>query len=104
MKGQTRNCFLAAGIFLGAFALWTALLCLIDRQPIGPQGSTVGFAALNQSVRELIGVNMALYTLTDWLSLVPVGLVAGFGILGLAQWIGRKNLRKVDFSLLLLGG
>ena len=30
--------------------------------------------------------------------------VAGFGILGLVQWIRRKSLRRVDRSILVLGG
>jgi undecaprenyl-diphosphatase len=30
--------------------------------------------------------------------------VAGFGLLGLAQWIRRKQIRKVDSSILVLGG
>ena len=47
---------------------------------------------------------MALYTVTDWLGLVPVGFGLGFAVWGLAQWIRRKRLRQVDFSLLALGG
>ena len=104
MKRQhTRNFCLAAG-FLAAFVLWTAAVCTFDVQAIGQQGSAVGFAAVNRWFHEFTGVHMALYTITDWLSLVPLGLVPGFGLLGLAQWIGRKGLRKVDFSILVLGG
>ena len=47
---------------------------------------------------------MSLYTITDWLGLVLVGFMMGFGILGLLQWIQRRNLFKVDWSLLTLGG
>ena len=47
---------------------------------------------------------MTLYTLTDWLGLVPIVLVMGFGTLGLIQWIKRKHLLKVDYSILVLGG
>ena len=31
------------------------------------------------------GVHMSLYTLTDWLSLIPLGFVMGFALLGLGQ-------------------
>jgi signal peptidase len=41
--------------------------------------------------------------MTDWLSLVPLGIVMGFGLLGLSQWIRRKRLLKVDHQLLILG-
>ena len=86
-----------------SFALWTALISLIDVQPIGPLGSSVGFATLNQSVHRLTGVNWNLYTITDWLGLVPIAIGFGFAILGLVQLIKRKSLRKVDYSILALG-
>ena len=89
---------------LAAFALWTALLGIVDVQPIGPMGSVVGFARLNSFVHELCGVHMGLYILTDWLGLIPLAFAAGFSLLGLMQWISRKKLRHVDCSLLALGG
>ena len=96
--------FLVGAGFLGAFVLWTVLVSLVDIRPIGPNGSRVGFAALNGYVHGLTGVNLALYTVTDWLGLVPIAVAFGFAILGLVQWIKRKSLLKVDGSLLVLGG
>ena len=95
---------LLAVCLLVAFVLWTTALNLIDVQAIGPQDSTVGFAAVNQFVHALTGVHWFLYVLTDWLSLIPVGFMAGFALLGLVQWIRRKSLWKVDRSILALGG
>ena len=46
---------------------------------------------------------MALYTVTDWLSLIPLGIVMAFALLGLSQWAKRKSLLKVDRSILILG-
>ena len=89
---------------LAAFVLWTVLICFVDVQAIGPEGSTVGFAAANRFVHDLTGVHMGLYTVTDWLGLVPLAVAMGFGFLGLSQWIRRKSLRRVDFSILVLGG
>ena len=89
---------------LAAFALWTIAISLIDVQAIGPQGSTVGFATLNSMVHTRTGVHMQLYTITDWLGLVPVAFGFGFALLGLAQWIKRKSILKVDRSILILGG
>lgn len=101
MKKQN---FCIALSFLGAFVLWTIGVCRVDVQPIGPLGTTVGFATVNQFVHRLIGVRMSLYTLTDWLGLIPLGLMLGFALLGLAQWIQRKRLCRVDRSILVLGG
>ncbi len=85
------------------FAVWTIMVCFANRQSIGPEGSAVGFADINGFVHKAFGVNMFLYTVTDWLGLVPVFIAAGFGLLGLVQWIKRKNILKVDFSVLILG-
>jgi len=100
---RTKMFIVGAG-FLGAFVLWTGLVSLVDIRPIGPNGSRVGFAALNGFVHGLTGVNLLLYTVTDWLGLVPIAVAFGFAVLGLVQWIKRKSLLKVDGSLLVLGG
>ena len=100
---KKRNFCIALGL-LAAFVLWTIAICQIDVQAIGPQDSAVGFATLNGFVHDLIGVHMQLYTITDWLGLVPVAFIFGFALLGLAQWIKRKHILKVDGSLLVLGG
>ncbi|MBQ2686996.1 MAG: phosphatase PAP2 family protein [Clostridia bacterium] len=87
-----------------AFVMWTVAIRFVDVQAIGPQESSVGFATINQFVHNLTGVHMSLYTITDWLGLVPIMFVMGFGTLGLIQWIKRKHLLKVDYSILVLGG
>lgn len=89
---------------LSAFVLWTVLIGLVDVQAIGPNGSSVGFATVNGFIHRLTGVHMALYVITDWLGLVPIAFALGFAIFGLAQWIRRKSIRKVDSCILLLGG
>ena len=89
---------------LTAFILWTLLLRLVDVQSIGPNGSAVGLATLNRFVRDLTGVHVSLYRITDWLGLVPIGFALGFALLGLLQWCKRKDIRKVDRSLFILGG
>lgn len=104
MKKETgKKLCLAAGL-LGAFVLWTVAVRTVDVGNIGPEGSAVGFAALNGFIHELTGVNRTLYILTDWLGLVPLGIVLSFALLGLAQWVRRKHILKVDRSILLLGG
>lgn len=102
MKRKNRKKLYAAIGMLAVFLLWTVSLLWIDVQKIGE--SAVGFATLNGFVHDQIGVNMTLYTITDWLGLVPFGFVLVFGVLGLVQWIKRKHFLQVDQSLLILGG
>ena len=94
----------AALALIAAFILWTAVVSSIDVQAIGPQGSRVGLSAVNGWFHGLTGVHMALYTVTDWLGLVPVAVVMAFAMLGLIQWIKRKRFFLVDRSILILGG
>ena len=104
MKKKSRILFFVGASLLATFVLWTVLIRFVDVQAIGPEGSSVGFATLNGFVHELTGVNWLLYTVTDWLGLVPIAVAFGFAILGLVQWIKRKSLFKVDRSILVLGG
>lgn len=99
-KKQTLIVGLAAFLL---FILWTAAVRFIDVSSIGPNGSSVGFAAFNGWFHRVTGVHMLLYVITDWLGLVPIAFILGFAVLGLVQWIGRKSLVKVDKSLLALG-
>ena len=104
MKRRRESHFFIAIMFLFAFVLWTVLVCVADVRAIGPCGSSVGLATLNEYVHGLTGVHLTLYTITDWLGLVPVAVAFGFAALGLVQWIKRKSILKADRSLLVLGG
>lgn len=100
---KRKSFYIGLGLLV-LFIIWTVALQFVDVGAIGPQGSIVGFALLNKIVHNITGVHMSLYTITDWLGLVPICFIMGFGILGLCQWIKRKNLFKVDLSILALGG
>ena len=104
MEKKNKKALVWGASLLAAFVLWTVLVCFVDVQAIGSEGSSVGFAALNGYVHDFTGVNMSLYVITDWLGLVPIGVAFGFAVLGLVQWIKGKSLLKVDRSILVLGG
>ena len=90
-------------LLLVAFIIWTTLIMLIDVQPIGAKGTAVGFANFNSRIHNLTGVHMALYTITDWLGLVPVCVCCLFAIIGMWQLVTRKRLLNVDHDIILLG-
>ena len=100
---KSKKIFLVGSLSLLAFVAWTVLVCIVDVAAIGPRGSSVGFSSLNRFVHELTGTNMTLYTITDWLGLVPIAVAFGFAVLGLIQWIKRKSLLSVDRSIFVLG-
>lgn len=90
-------------LFILIFIIWTLSLLMIDVKPLGVNQSDIGFSTLNVWFHQLIGTNMFLYILTDWLGLVPVFICMGFGLLGCIQLIKRRSLIKVDYDLIVLG-
>ena len=88
---------------IGAFALWTVSIQRVDVQVVGQNGTKIGFADFNEWFHQLTGVHMTLYTITDWLGLVPIFICLCFGVMGLVQLIKRRSLLKVDSDILLLG-
>ena len=99
---EKRN-LLTGVVLIGAFVLWTVLIQCVDVQAVGQNGTKVGFADFNVWFHQLTGVHMTLYTITDWLGLIPIFICLWFGMLGLLQLIKRRSLLKVDPDILLLG-
>ncbi len=93
----------AGAYLLAAFVIWTVMIRFMDVRPAGPDGTEIGLAAVNTWFHRLTGVHMALYTVTDWLGLVPVFICICFGILGAVQLVIRKGLFRVDADIILLG-
>ena len=86
-----------------AFILWTVLIQVVDVQPVGVEQTNIGLARMNTWFHRLTGVHMKIYTVTDWLGLVPIAVCGIFGLLGLIQLIQRRSIKKVDMDILLLG-
>ena len=103
MKTNAKRGLLTAAALIALFILWTVLIQTVDVRPEGQNGTNIGFAAVNLWFHRLTGVHLGLYTVTDWLGLVPVAICIVFGFLGLMQWIRRRSLFRVDRDILLLG-
>ena len=103
MKKNGKKQLITGVLFMLVFVIWTWLIQKVDVQSVGQKGTDVGFAAFNCWFHRLTGVHMGLYTITDWLGLVPVFVCIVFGGIGLWQLIKRKNLFKVDTDLIYLG-
>lgn len=101
-KSGKKLLILGIGLLI-AFILWTVLILNVDVQTLGQNGTNIGFATFNCWFHNLTGVHMSIYTITDWLGLVPICVCMLFGCLGLVQLIQRKNLFKVDYDIIVLG-
>lgn len=103
MKKQGKRFLFWGSIAIAVFVLWTVLIQTVDVQPFGANGTDIGFAAVNFQFHKLTGVHMAIYTITDWLGLVPVFICIIFGGMGFVQLVQKRSIFKVDRDIIFLG-
>ena len=103
MKRNGFKSLLFGMLFFIGFVVWTILIQTVDVQPAGQNGTDIGFATINSWFHKMTGVHMVIYTITDWLGLVPIFICLIFAGIGLAELIQRKSLFKVDYDILVLG-
>ena len=103
MKENGKRIFLLGCILILAFAIWTALIQMVDVQAVGQKGTDIGFATFNTWFHKLTDVHMTIYVITDWLGLIPLFVCMLFGGIGFIQLIKRRSLIEVDYDLIVLG-
>lgn len=103
MKKNGKRVLFIGSMFVVAFAVWTALIQIVDVQPIGQNGTDIGFASFNSWFHKLTGVHMTIYAITDWLGLIPLFVCMIFGGIGFVQLVKRRSLFKVDYDIIFLG-
>ena len=99
---EKRNLLRGVGLIC-AFALWTVLIRCVDVRAVGQNGTKIGFSVINVWFHQLTGEHMTLYTVTDWLGLVPIFICLCFGALGFVQLVKRRSLLRVDTDITILG-
>ena len=102
MNSKRRNFFISAILILLAIG-FTVLVKVVDVKQVGVNGTSIGFASVNQFVFNFFGVNMIWYHITDWLGLVPIFMAMAYALIGLIQLVKRKSLFKVDKEIITLG-
>ncbi|MBR4656380.1 MAG: phosphatase PAP2 family protein [Oscillospiraceae bacterium] len=103
MNSKSTGGFVISAMLFVLFILFTLLVRQVDVQPIGPEGSSVGFAAVNGAVFSFFGTSMVLFKLAEYLGLFAILIAVGFVVTGLVQFFRRKSLWKVDHGILLMG-
>lgn len=90
-------------ISLLLFGGYTYLVKTIDVQKVGEQSITVGFATLNGIFNGIIGYNEGIYNLSNYIGYLCFVICGIYGSIGIIQLIIRKDVRKVDKEIILLG-
>ena len=104
MNETTKKSLMTTGVITFAAILFTILISVIDVQPIGPEGTKVGFAALNGFFFNTVGTHKFLYVLTQILGVVAILTAVLFAIVGAYQLYTRKDIYKVDKNVIAMGG
>ncbi|MCQ2558362.1 MAG: phosphatase PAP2 family protein [Oscillospiraceae bacterium] len=99
---ENQGFFLAAALFL-AFVVFTLLVKVVDVKAIGPEGSKVGWAALNGAVAAKIGLRMGWYYVAKVLGILTFVVVAFYAFVGIRQLIGGRSLKAVDRNIYFMG-
>lgn len=103
MKENGKKKLILGSVLTVTFVIWTILIQIIDVQPLGQNVTNIGFATFNCLFHQVTGVNMLLYTITDWMGIAPLLVCMIFAGIGLCQLIKRRSLFKVDADIIVLG-
>ncbi len=92
-------------IFLTVVAVvFTVLVTKVDVQPVGTEGTNIGFATINLNVHSMLSYDKAFHKMTEILGVVPFFTIAFFVVLGVVELAKRKSLRQIDKELFCLLG
>ena len=91
-------------VFLAITVIYTLLITFVDRQPVGLEGTSVGFSCFNTKVRDAVGFNPAWDKITDVLMCISFLVAAYFALRGLISLIKEKSFLKIDKELYILAG
>ena len=86
----------AAIIDLVITVVYAILVMTVDKAPIGPNDTVVGFSKINGKMAGIFGYNSLFDKITDVTMVIAILVAAGFAVLGLTQLIKGKSFKAVD--------
>ena len=102
MKGVPRESFRTAIIMTAVVVLFTVLVSVVDVQPVGVEGTNIGFASINTGFFSKFGQNETFYNISKYAGYLCFLTAGLFAICFLVQLVQRKSLEKVDRNLTVL--
>ncbi len=83
--------------------LFSVLTYFVDRQPVGVEGTSVGFATLNSAFSRAFQYNSLMDTISDIVMYLAFLVVLFFAGIGVIQLVKGKSLSKVSKAVIGLG-
>jgi undecaprenyl-diphosphatase len=103
MDRKTKRSYALSCLLFLLFVSFTLTVSNVDVRPIGPAGSAVGLASVNQYLYEMIGADTIWYQISELLGIIPLMMAGSHMVAGACQLIRYKRLQKVDPDIILLG-
>lgn len=103
MRNKSGRLYRRGAIFGIIFIIFTILVKFVDVQPIGPEGSKVGFATINGAFFEKTGFHEGLYNMTEIVGYLTFIVIALFASIGAYQLFTTRRLFLVDKRIRALG-
>jgi undecaprenyl-diphosphatase len=102
MKKINKN-FIIGGCLFFVFIVFTILVKFVDVQAIGPIGSKVGLAGLNELY--LVKTSSTLWdNISDIIMAISLLVACLFVVIGIAQWVHRKKFKEIDRNIFIMAG
>lgn len=103
MKKSKNKLYLLPCISGLLFIIFTVLVKVVDVQPIGPMGTSVGFAGINSAFHAMTGENVLWYKITQFTGVLAIATAGCMALAGVIQLIQKKNIFAVDEEILFRG-
>lgn len=95
---------LPALVMFVLFAVLTACVVTIDKQPIAADASMVGLGSLNLAFHNLTGVNWTVYGVSQLGGYLSIASMVVFFAIGLAELVRARSFKGVDKAIYLIAG
>ncbi len=100
---KKKSKYLKAASMLAVTIVFSLLATFVDRKPIGLEGTSVGFAALNGAFTNLVGYNAEMDVVSDICMVIAIAVAGSFAVWGLIRLIREKSIAKVGKVIICLG-
>ena len=102
MQDTNRRNLIITIVLFAIFVIFTIAVSIVGVDAIGPNGTSVGFAKLNQSFAEKHDYNSLWYAVTKILGYIAILICLFFAATGVLQLVSGKSLKKVSPKLWVL--
>lgn len=103
MKSNKKS-FALAALLTAAFLAFTLCVLLVDRAPIAPNGTDVGFSTINKATLDALGASSLCYHISSVAGYISIATVIAFSAYAFIRFVFQKRFGAMDKDLFVLAG